>query len=106
MRNMSDTEQQEAPVRVDKYNCGEVCATPVTAATFCWVEAGIQMDAGLPINRAVSALVSEPWGTTTMSAPRRSRARRRLVSAPRMIRVVPTVKAARMKAHRPITQLR
>src|SRR5512137_27141 len=67
---------------------------------------GIHMRVGVPISSAPSMPVWLPWGTTMMSAPRRSLARRRLFCAPRMIRVVVSAKPATTSAHSSTAQLR
>ena len=55
---------------------------------------------------AVSTLPSVPWGTTMMSAPMRSAARRRLVLAPWTIKTVERASPAMSSAQAKISQLR
>ena len=103
---MFEAEQQLAPAREAKKSWGEAAATPETCDTFSRLPAGIQTLVGVPMRSAVSTLPSVPRGTTMMSAPRRSAARRRLVLAPCTIKTVERPSPAMSSAQAKISQLR
>src|SRR4030042_6101658 len=103
---MDATEQHEALLSVERYSWGVAAATPGIAAIFARLLSGIQTSVGLPIKRAVSTLVVVPSGTTMISAPKRSFARRRLFSVPRRINMMTMAKPATRKAQIATTQLR
>ena len=67
---------------------------------------GMYVLVALPSSRAPSTPVTEPRGTTTTSAPRRSRARRRLPSPPREMITVESTMPATSRAQPPTSQLR